>query len=132
MHGSEEFEKELQTLLRHIPPPAGFADRVLARAAARHRGRRLAPVARVGWWAAAAAVCLTIGGEAVHLHRVREAERQQATTQLTLALALTHHALAAVQGNIDRSPAGRYTRALQESITQDDTTGGASHEASKP
>ena len=122
MSDLEQLEYDLRRDLRHVPAPAGFADRVLARTA-RRQGRRFpsnALNARAAWWAAAAATLLLAGSEGRHLYRLHEAKQAQAQAQLTLAMTLTNHALQAVQRDVDRSPAGRYTRVLQDNAAPGD------------
>ena len=80
-----ELENDLSRILRRESPPAGFAERVLARiereeAQARHR--------RPAWWrAAAASVALTalIGGWAAHSY-IQHREEERAKEQVLLAL----------------------------------------------
>ena len=80
-----DLENDLSRVLRRESPPAGFADRVLARiereeAHARHR--------RPAWWrAAAASVALTalVGGWATHSY-IQHREEERAKEQVLLAL----------------------------------------------
>ena len=120
----ERVESELRQCLEHVPAPEGFADRVMERVAA--KGAVKAKVLRfpslvgahrrAGWWSAiAAALLLAVGGDLVHLHRVREAQKQaEAQQQVDLAMELTNHALGQVGDSLERSHAARFTQiALQ-------------------
>lgn len=83
-----DLENDLSRVLRRESPPAGFADRVMARiereeAQARHR--------RPAWWrAAAASVALTaaIGGWATHSYmQYRQAVRAKEQVLVALRIA---------------------------------------------
>ena len=120
-------EKGLRQALRHVPAPEGFADRVMARAAASgaRSGRRggtgpllhMHPAA--AWWSAMAAALLLAlgGGDALHLHNQHRAQQEQAAqAEVDRALRLTNHALNEVTVNLDRSHAGRFTRLWNETV----------------
>lgn len=126
-----EMEKGLRQALRHVPAPEGFTSRVMARVAAREalhaepnaaqraRGTLLRMHPAAAWWSAvAAALLLTAGGgDALHLHNLHRAQRQQAAqAQVDRALRLTGHALDEVELNVDRGPAGRWTHLGNESL----------------
>lgn len=88
-----EFEDELRSALRRQEPPAGFADRVLARA--RSKG---APRGR-SWVAAAiaAGLLLSLGG-----FEYRQYEGQKAKRELLLALEIAGSKLNIAQERISR------------------------------
>ena len=136
-------EEDLRASLRHVAVPEGFAKRVEARVEAsvgadrsgtRDREDRAGedragvrigakqmrglPRRATAWMALAAALLLATGGTAVHLHRVQERQRAEAERQLTFAMVLTRHALAAVRQDVERSPAGRYTAILQDGANE--------------
>ncbi|MEZ2345515.1 hypothetical protein [Terriglobus sp. RCC_193] len=120
----EELEHDLRACMRHVPAPEGFTDRVMQRVATREATRkqksRLAVFAsahkRAGWWTLVAATLLfAIGGDMVHLHRVREERRAtEAQQQLDLALQLTNHALDQVDTSMERTSAARFTQIALE------------------
>jgi len=72
-----EFEQDLRSALRREEPPAGFTERVLARAGVKAAPRRTA------WMAAAIAACLllSIGG-----FEYRQYQGRKAKNELLLAL----------------------------------------------
>ena len=120
---AEAIEAELRQGLRHVPAPAGFTDRVMARVAEREAARQVRSskmVAFAGlhrnagvWTSIAAALLLAVGGNVMytrHVHQEREAAQVQA--QMDLAMELTGHALDQVQGNLDKSPAGQLLNSL--------------------
>jgi hypothetical protein len=93
-------EQELKTALQQVEPPEGFADRVLARAAAAERPK--ASGAGWGWWQGlvhprglrwglTGALCAMIaGGGAVYKYEQdRRAAGEAAKEQLMLALRVT-------------------------------------------
>jgi hypothetical protein len=86
-----EFEEELRSVLQRKDPPAGFADRVLARArpkgAIRHRS----------WVAAAiaASLLLSLGG-----FEYRQYEGRKAKRELVLALEIAGSKLSIAQAKI--------------------------------
>jgi hypothetical protein len=86
-----EFEDELRSALRRQEPPAGFADRVLARARPRGAPRRS------GWVAAAIAACLllSMGG-----FEYRQYEGRKAKRELLLALEIAGSKLSFAQEKI--------------------------------
>jgi hypothetical protein len=82
------FERELSESLKRKEPPAGFANKVIARAHATDK--------RSGWgwswkWAAAAALVMVIVGGGVFSIREqrRQAENEQKKEQLMAALRIT-------------------------------------------
>ena len=120
----ERVETELRHCLKHVPAPEGFTNRVMERVAA--KGAVKAKVLRfpslggahrrAGWWSAIAAVLLlAVGGDIVHLHHVREAQKEaQAQQQVDLAMQLTNHALGQVGDGLERSHAARFTQIALE------------------
>jgi len=96
------FEKELREQLGAREAPAGFADRVMARVAARPAGRRWLGVGLPVWrWAVAA--LLVAGMVAGGVEHDREQRRQgaRAREQVLLALRITGAALRDVQEKVD-------------------------------
>lgn len=93
------FESELRDTLRRKTPPPGFTGRVMA-AVTRDQQQHRAPLRRVGWLAAAAAmVTITFGGYVAHrIEQKREGERAKA--QLMLALHLTSKKLRNAQQHV--------------------------------
>lgn len=126
MIAPEDVERELRQCLQHVPAPAGFTDRVMARVAAGtdvpRKGRVLSMAAftgmhrRQGWWSAiAAALLLTVGGDMVHVYRTHEAQRQAAAQhQVDLAMQITNRALDQVGEGLERSHAAKLTQIALE------------------
>lgn len=92
---SDKLEQELKKALRRADPPAGFAERVLARAAKeeskRARGRR-----RFQWFgisglrlALTCALCLIVAASGLMYHHERHQQGERAKEQLMLALRIT-------------------------------------------
>lgn len=73
-----QFEEELRAALRREQPPAGFADKVVARVHPQSNGRRKS------WMAAAIAACLLLGTGGVLEYR--QYEGRKAKRELLLAL----------------------------------------------
>ncbi len=126
-----EIEESLREVLRHVPAPEGFAERVMTRVAVEGTPSAQAPAVRRGagtllqmrpttaWWTAVAAALLLAvgGGDAVHLLRQHEREREQAAQEkVDLAMQLTNHALNEVEVNLGRSHAGKFTNLWNESL----------------
>ena len=122
--GIEELEHDLRACMRHVPAPEGFTDRVMQRVATREAARKqkssfvafASAHKRAGWWTLVAATLLfAIGGDMVHLHRVREERRAtEAQQQLDLALQLTNHALDQVDTSMERTSGARFTQIALE------------------
>lgn len=93
--GSDRLERELKKALQRVEPPAGFAERVLARAA-REEASSAQPRAWFRWfgmsglrWAVACALCLALAGSAVLYRHQRQEKGEQAKEQVMLALQIT-------------------------------------------
>jgi hypothetical protein len=97
-----DVEDVLRRALRHVDPPAGFADRVVQRAAigpARHATVR-GPMLR--WATAAALVIVGGGGLWYRAEEHRRADGEEARRQVLLSLQMTGRKLHAVQMKINR------------------------------
>lgn len=103
----KRLEQELKKALRPVEPPAGFAERVLARAA--KKGERSTSKKLPGWfawfgmgglrWATACALCVALGISAIAYQHDRDKRGEQAKEQLMLALRITSSKLqVATQG----------------------------------
>jgi hypothetical protein len=88
MHPSDD---DLRQALTHEQPPAGFADRVMAKARQLDVERRQPVRWRV--MAAAAAVVLVAAGAGVYQWQVRQAEGMRAKEDVMRALRLTSEKL---------------------------------------
>ena len=87
-----EFEEELRSVLLRQEPPAGFADRVLARTRPKS-GRHTSWVAA----AIAAGLLLSLGGYGYHQYEGRKAKRE-----LLLALEIAGSKLSIAQAKISQ------------------------------
>jgi hypothetical protein len=92
---SDKLEQELRRAFERVDPPAGFAERVLARAA-KEEARRSEARRPFGWfgtaglrWAAACALCIALATSGLVYHHERVKEGEQAKEQLMLALRIT-------------------------------------------
>ena len=102
---SEKLERELKKALRRVDPPAGFAERVLARAA---KEKDRAPVRiRFPWfgmiglrWAATCALCVAVAVSAMVYQHDRQEKGERAKAQLMLALQITSSKLQIASENI--------------------------------
>jgi hypothetical protein len=92
-----DFEDQLRESLRRTEPPAGFADRVIARAAAeRHDNRR-----RWTRWGVAGAMAASLFAGAIGIEQWRERQRgQEAREQLLQAMEITGSKLQKIQKKI--------------------------------
>lgn len=100
----DAFEEELREQLQTRMPPAGFADRVLARASERgDRRRTWLPVWR--WALAALLVGAVVVGGLEH-DRQQRREGEQARAQVLLALRITGTTLHHVQQKVAASSGG--------------------------
>lgn len=95
-----QFEDQLRDALRRVPPPAGFVERTLARAAQEQRGPRRAIRFPRYVAALAASLALVIGGLQYQEYR----QGQEAKEQLMTALRITGIQLHEVQQKV--APAG--------------------------
>jgi len=93
-------EDELRQALRRREPPAGFAERVLARA--RQRQTHYPPLFHWRWLAAAAALVVLAAGLYFFEERRRRLEGERAKQQVMLALHLTGSKLRLAQQRIQR------------------------------
>ena len=97
-------EKALREALRHVAPPAGFADRVIQRAS---KGTVRPGIGGGLWfrWAAAAALVIVVSGASGGLwyraEEHRRAEGEAARRQVMLSLEITGAKLRAVQMKIN-------------------------------
>ncbi len=98
MNNPEAFERQLRDALRRVDAPPGFAERVVAKAAARERAKHV-PVRR--WLAVAASVLLVVSGGVYGEHYRREQIRRQqaeaARAQLVVALRITSRQIEKVE-----------------------------------
>jgi hypothetical protein len=92
---SDKLEQELKKALRRVEPPAGFAERVLARAA---KEKAEPARVRVRWpwfgmmgmrWAVTCALCVVIAGSAMVYQHERNEKGERAKQELMLALRIT-------------------------------------------
>jgi len=102
-------EDALRRALRSVDPPAGFADRVIQRAASRagrtERPVRAAVVVSLARWATAAALVLAVSGGLWYRAEERRRERgEEARRQVLLSLEITGAKLRAVQMKLNRVP----------------------------
>ncbi|MCL4794249.1 MAG: hypothetical protein KJZ84_06790 [Bryobacteraceae bacterium] len=95
-----QFEDQLRDALRRVPPPAGFVERTLARAAQEQRAPRRAIRFPRYVAALAASLALVFGGLRYQEYR----QGQQAKEQLMTALRITGSQLHQVQQKV--APAG--------------------------
>lgn len=100
-------EDELRQALRREEPPAGFAERVAARAAQQKErepwwAALVGALSRPPWrWATALAMCLLIlAGVTYQRERQRRAEGERAKEQLLLALQITSNKLQMAQEHV--------------------------------
>jgi hypothetical protein len=103
---SEKLEQQLKKALQCVEPPAGFAERVLARAA-RGEKRNAEPrpwlqrFGASGWrWAAVGALCAALAISGLVYHRERQKQGEQAKEQLMLALRITSSKLQAATASV--------------------------------
>lgn len=94
----DQFEKEMREQLRARPAPAGFVERVMARAPER---RRLWPLWQPAWrWAAIAAVIVVTVLGGVERDRQQRIAGERARQQVLLALHITGTTLRQVQEKV--------------------------------
>lgn len=92
---SDKLEQELKKALRRTDPPAGFAERVLARAA-KEETKRVPERRRFHWFgmsglrlAVTCALCLIVAASGLMYQHERHEQGEQAKEQLMLALRIT-------------------------------------------
>jgi len=97
MNDPEALERQLRGALRRVDAPPGFAERVIARAAARER-----PAPRRRWLAVAASVVMLVsaGGYGEHYRReqIRHQQAEAAREKLIIALRITSRQIGKVEG----------------------------------
>lgn len=101
-------EENLKQALKRVDPPAGFADRVLARAAEAEREKRARPKFWSGFfgmgglrWAAACALCIVLALSGTLYERDMQRRRGEAAKeQLMLALRITGSKLQIAQRSL--------------------------------
>lgn len=86
-------EDELKKALQRVEPPAGFAERVLARAEKKKKKARSLFGEWLGAsnlrWATASALCIILATSGILYHREQRRRGQEAKEQLMLALRIT-------------------------------------------
>lgn len=89
-------EDELKRALRQVEPPAGFAERVLARAASEKEKKKARSLFGFEWlgasnlrWATACALCIVLATSGILYHREQRRRGEEAKEQLMLALRIT-------------------------------------------
>ena len=95
----DEFERELREQLSAREAPGGFADRVMARVAAKKPRRAWHPVWR---WAAVAAVLTAVAAGGVEHQREQRIAGERTREQVMLALRITGTTLRDVQEKMGR------------------------------
>ena len=91
-----QLEQELKKALRQVEPPAGFAERVLARVAREEEEKKARWLRGPGWlgastlrWATAGALGVVLATSGILYHREQRRKGQEAKEQLMLALRIT-------------------------------------------
>ena len=93
-------EQELKKAMQRVEPPAGFAERVLARAASEKEKKKRRSFFGFGFgfewlgasnlrWAAASALCVVLATSGILYHREQHRKGEEAKEQLMLALRIT-------------------------------------------
>jgi hypothetical protein len=89
-------EEELKKALERVEPPAGFRERVLARAATEKSQKRARARFWFKWlgasglrWATACALCVVLATSGILYHREQQRKGQEAKEQLMMALRIT-------------------------------------------
>jgi hypothetical protein len=105
----KRLEEDLGKAFERMEPPAGFAERVMARVAAAEHDKRRTPWTWLGLfqtpalrWAATGALCvaLTAGGISLRREQVRRERGEYAKEQLMLALRITGSKLQVAQASV--------------------------------
>ncbi len=97
----KDVEDVLRRALRHVDPPAGFADRVVRRAAIGPARQAIVRGAMFRWATAAALVIVVGGGLWYRAEEHRRTEGEEARRQVLLSLQITGSKLHAVQLKIN-------------------------------
>jgi len=92
-----QFERDLRESLRRREPPAGFAEKVLART----REVRAHRTISWRWLGAAASVVLMIGATLFIQEKQRQAEGEKAKEQLMVAFRITGAKVRDIQARFD-------------------------------
>lgn len=89
-------EDELKRALQRVGPPAGFAERVLARAASEKEKKKARSLFGFEWlgassirWATACALCIVLATSGILYRREQRRRGEEAKEQLMLALRIT-------------------------------------------
>ena len=106
-----DLERELRQVLRPVDPPAGFADRIIARAhtdAAQPRRARILmfPTMRSRVWigsAVAAMLLVGVAGEQAHQRLEQRRKAEEAQKQFETALQVTDRALDHARQQLQRA-----------------------------
>lgn len=100
-------EEELKKALQRVEPPARFAERVLAKAAAEKRKKSLHSRGWFGWftagglrWATACALCAAFATSGLIYHHEERKRGEVAKEQLMLALRITSSKLQIATQNV--------------------------------
>lgn len=107
----QKFEEELTRMIRRVDPPAGFADRTIARAVASSKIPAKVIVMRQRprpWFSGAIAAALLLGlffAERVHVRRERE-QAAQAQSQFEAGIRITDRALEHTRQQLRRAGVG--------------------------
>lgn len=88
-------EQELKKAMQRVEPPAGFAERMLARAAS-EKEKKARPLWGFAWpgasnlrWATACALCVVLATSGILYHHEQHRKGEEAKEQLMLALRIT-------------------------------------------
>ena len=102
-----QLEEELRKALRRVEPPAGFAERVLARTAADKGKEKAHARSWFSWlggsglrWATACALCAALAASGIAYHHEERKRGEQAKAQLMLALRITSSKLQIATQNV--------------------------------
>jgi hypothetical protein len=98
---NDPLESELRHALRHVDPPAGFADRVIQRAAMGSAGHGISARPLAAWATAAALAVAVSGGLWYRAEERHRAEGEEARRQVLRSLEITSTRLRAVQMKIN-------------------------------
>lgn len=107
----QKFEEELTRMMRSVDPPAGFADRTMARVVASSKMPAKVIVMKQRprpWFSGAIAAALLLGvffAERVHVRRERE-QAAQAQSQFEAGIRITDRALEHTRQQLQRAGVG--------------------------